>query len=229
MYVCTCLFQRLAVENRLINEYEATSFEITHIATMLDKGFAYANGVSAYAAPLSLVTNRLTGKELICCILQSADRELYGTIKNLSWNTLYKLSINDTWLDFVDHLNELLLLYQQSERRKEKLFGLVQIECSLITQRLIQKLYESAMDLLQPEWLKIGTYIMDIGNLDTHSDKLLELCLYNKNEYFEIIKQIDELMSALKIVISGLDRRYRNSTMILKDNGYSISLDRDIL
>lgn len=221
------LFQRLAVENRLTNEYGATPSEITHVATMLDKGFAYANGVSAYAVPLSLVTNRLTGKKIIS-ILQSADMELYNMIRDLSWSTLYRLSTNDTWLDFIDHLNKLLLLYQSSEKRKEKLFSLFQIESSFITQRLIKKLYESAVELLQPEWLKVGTYIIDIANLEDHSDKLLESCLFNKSEYFDVIRQIDEIIFALKTVISGLERKYKNSTILLKDNGYLISLDPDV-
>ena len=89
------LFQRTAIEKRLISEFGANRNEINIVGNMLDKGFAYANGISSYAAPLSLITNRLTGKELMS-ILQSADAEFYEIIKDLSWSAVYRLSINDT-------------------------------------------------------------------------------------------------------------------------------------
>lgn len=221
------LFQRTAIENKLIKEYGATQNEIGIIGNMLDKGFAYANGISCYAAPISLITNRLTGKEFMS-ILKSVDKELYDIVEKLSWNALYRLSINDTWLDFIDHLNRLLLLYQGSENRKDSLFSPSQIEFSVITNNLIRKLYEYAIETLQQELFKAGAFIIDVSNVKEYSEKLLDIYVYNRNEYWDIIKQVDEFIPALKIVIRSLDRKYKDSTILLRDQGYFINLDKDI-
>lgn len=221
------LFQRTAIENKLVSEHGATYNEIGIISKMLDKGFAYANGISCYAAPLSLVTNRLTGKVFIP-IIQSTDTELYEIIKELSWNAIFRLSINDTWLDFVDHLNRLLLLYQDSKRRNDKLYEPIQIECSIIARSLVKKIYDTAIESLQLELLKFGAYIIDVLKLKDYSDKLIESYLYNRNEYWDIIKQIDEFIPALKVVIRSLDRKYKDSTLLLKDQGYFVDLGKEI-
>ena len=89
------LFQRSAVEKRLLYEYGANTYEIKMISRILDRGFAYANGLSSYAAPLSFISNRLTGRAFID-ILKVSDIELYEMIHNLDWTALYRLSINDT-------------------------------------------------------------------------------------------------------------------------------------
>lgn len=217
------LFQRSAVEMRLQEECGASPFEIKIVSTILDKGFAYANGVSSYAAPLSLISNRLTGNTLIN-ILKSADSELYELIHSLDWIAVYRLSINDTWLDFIDHLNKLLILYQDSAKHKNTIFSPIQLGCSVITFELVKKLYETAMDSLQKELLKAGAVIIDVLNLKEYSDKTLEHYLSVKSDYWDVIKEINELIPALKVVIRSLDRKYKDSTIILKQRGFIVNL-----
>lgn len=217
------LFQRSAIEERLIEEYTAQPHEIRIISRILDKGFAYANGISSYAAPISLITNRLTGKTFID-VLKAADRELYELICSLDWLAIYRLSINDTWLDFVDHLNKFLILYQNSEKHKNSIFPPTKLECSVITFNIINKLYEVAMEGLQRELFKAGAIIVDVLNLKNYSDKMLEHYLSIKSSYWDTIKEMNELLPALKIVIRSLGRRYKDSTNLLRQQGFVVYL-----
>lgn len=221
------LFQRSAVERRLQEECGARTYEIGIISRILDKGFAYANGVSSYAAPLSLISNRLTGNTFIN-ILKAADGELYELIHNLDWAAVYRLSINDTWLDFVDHLNKLLTLYQDSKKNKSTIYSPVQMECSVVTFELVKKIYETAMESLQKELLKAGAVIIDVLNLKNYSDKVLEHYLRTKSDYWDTIKEINELIPALKVVIHSLKRRYKDSTNLLRQQGFIVNLSDDI-
>lgn len=221
------LFQRSAVEKKLQEECGAYTYEIKIISKILDRGFAYANGVSSYAAPLSLITNRLTGSTFIN-ILKSADDELYQLIHSLDWIALYRLSINDTWLDFIDHLNKLLVIYQESEKHKATIYPPSQLECGVAVFELIKKLYESAMENLQKELLQAGALIIDVLNLKNYSDKVLEHYLSVKSDYWEIIKEVSELIPALKIVIRSLERRYKDATIFLRQQGFIINLCDDI-
>ena len=217
------LFQRSAVEKRLQEEYGAYAYEIKRISKILDRGFAYANGVSSYAAPLSLISDRLTGNTFID-ILKAADRELYELIHSLDWLAVYRLSINDTWLDFIDHLNKLLVLYQDSEKHKTKIYSPTQLECSMITFKLVRKLYETAVKNLQKELVKAGTFIIDVVNFKNYSDKVFEHYMCVKSDYWGIIKELNELIPALKIVIRSLDRRYKASTNLLTQQGFIVNL-----
>lgn len=221
------LFQRSAVERKIQDEYGAQPYEINIIGKMLDKGFAYANGISSYAAPLSLITNRLTGKSFIS-ILKSTDAELYEQIHDLNWMALYRLSINDTWLDFVDHLNKLLVLYQESEKHKAKLYSPFQLECSVITLRLIKKVYETAKENLQKELFKGGMPVIDARQFENYTDKMLEHYLSVKSDYWDIIKEINELIPTLKTVIRSLERRYKDATSFLREQGFIITLYDDV-
>ncbi len=217
------LFQRSAVEQRLITEFGAKQSEIYIINTILDKGFAYANGISSYAAPLSLITNRLTGRTLIP-ILKDSDYELYELIHNLNWISLYKLSEESVWLDFVDHLNRLLLLYQDGKRHKHMIYSPLRIEFSIITVTLVKKIYEAAMEALQQELFKNGVIALDVINLKNYSEKMLEDYLSNRDDYWSIIKEINELIPILKGVIRSIQRRYKESTVLLNERGYIINL-----
>lgn len=217
------LFQRSAVEKRLLCEYGANSYEIKIISKILDRGFAYANGLSSYAAPLSFISNRLTGRAFID-ILKASDIELYEMIHNLDWTVLYRLSVNDTWLDFVDHLNKLLVIYQDSKKHKTAIYTPLQFGFSTVTFKLIKKLYETAMDNLQKELLKSGAIIIDVTNLKDYSDRVLEHYLRDKSDYWEVIKEINDLMPALKIIIRSLDRKYRDSTNVLVQQGFNVNL-----
>ena len=217
------LFQRSSIEMRLQNEFGANTTEIKIISRILDKGFAYANGVSSYAAPISLIKNRLTGSSFIG-ILKSADRELYSQILNLDWNALYRLSINDTWLDFVDHLNRLLILYQSSEKHKNKIFSSMQLEGGIITSEIIKKLYETAVESVQTELLSAGATVIDVMAIKDYSDYYIENFLINKLEYWNVIKEINELIPVIKVVVRSLDRKYKQSTTILQEQGFFISM-----
>lgn len=217
------LFQRLAVERKLQEEYGARDYEIKVVGRILDKGFAYANGISSYAAPISLITNRLTGNTFIN-ILKAADSELYRLIHDLSWVAVYRLSINDAWLDFIDHLNKLLVLYQDSEKHKNEIYSPTQLECSVATFELVKKLYESAMERLQKELFKCGAIVVDVMNWKNYSDKVLEHYLSVKSDYWQVIKEINDLIPALKVVIRSLDRRYKDSTIILQQQGFVVNL-----
>lgn len=220
------LFQRVAIERKLQEEYGAKDYEVKIVSKILDKGFAYANGVSSYAAPLSLITNRLTGSTFIG-ILKAADIELYKLIHDLSWAAVYRLSINDTWLDFIGHLNKLLVLYQDSAKHKDKIYSPTQLECSVGTFELVKKLYESAMEKLQKELFKCGAIVVDVMTWKNYSDKVLEHYLSVKSDYWQVIKEINELIPALKIVIRSLSRRYKDSTIILQQQGFVINLYDD--
>ncbi len=217
------LFQRSAVEQKLQVECGALPYEIKIISRILDRGFAYANGVSSYAAPLSLISNRLTGNSFIN-ILKAADIELYRLIHELDWLAIYRLSINDTWLDFIDHLNRLIVLYQDSAKHKSKLFPPRQLEGSILAYELVNKLYETAMETIQKELLKAGAIIIDVMNLKDYSDKVLEYYLRVKSDYWDTIKEVDELIPALKVVIRSLGRKFKDSTNLLQQDGFIINL-----
>lgn len=217
------LFQRSAIERKLQEECGAYADEIQIVSKILDKGFAYANGISSYAAPLSLISNRLTGNKFIH-ILQAADPDLYQLIRSLDWKAIYRLSINDTWLDFVDHLNRLLILYQDSEKHKTSIYSPAQLEGSVITMKLIKKLYETAMENLQKELFIAGAVIVDVMNLKDYSDKILEHYLISKSDYWNVIKEIHELITTLKGVIRSLDRKFKDSTTLLMQQGFIINL-----
>lgn len=217
------LFQRSAVEKRLLYEYGANTYEIKMISRILDRGFAYANGLSSYAAPLSFISNRLTGRAFID-ILKVSDIELYEMIHNLDWTALYRLSINDTWLDFIDHLNKLLVIYQDSKKHKTAIYTPLQFGFSTVTFKLIKKLYETAIDNLQKELLKSGAIIIDVTNLKDYSDRVFEHYLRYKSDYWEVIKEINDLMPALKTIIRSLDRKYKDSTNVLVQQGFNVNL-----
>ena len=217
------LFQRSAVESRLQEECGAYPYEIRIISSILDRGFAYANGISSYAAPLSFINNRLTGNKLIG-ILKSADIELYEMICNLDWIALYRLSINDTWLDFVDYLNRLLVLYQKSTKHKNVVFPTVQFNCSVVTAELVRKLYDTAMEGLQKELLKAGGIVVDVKDLKYYSDNMIENYLVAKSAYWDAIKNINELMPALKVVVRSLERKYNDATKSLRQQGFIVNL-----
>lgn len=218
------LFQRSAVEQKLSEENKASFDEICIIRKMLDKGFAYANGISCYAAPISLITNRLTGKTFIE-IIRTADIELYDLIHNMDWNALYRLSVNDTWLDFVDHLNCLLLLYQRSEKRGELIFSPSEFEYSLGLFQLVKKLYETAFESLEKKAFVVGSTIIDVKNIKETSDRMIDYLLTSKMQYWNIIREIQELIPALKVVIRSLNCRYKGSTISLNKQGFIVTLD----
>ena len=199
------LFQRSAVEKRLLYEYGANTYEIKMISRILDRGFAYANGLSSYAAPLSFISNRLTGRAFID-ILKVSDIELYEMIHNLDWTALYRLSINDTWLDFIDHLNKLLVIYQDSKKHKTAIYTPLQFGFSTVTFKLIKKLYETAIDNLQKELLKSGAIIIDVTNLKDYSDRVFEHYLRYISDFWVVIKEFNDLMPALNTIIRSLDR-----------------------
>lgn len=217
------LFQRSAVEQKLQEECGAFPYEIKIISKILDRGFAYANGISSYAAPLSLISNRLTGSTFIN-ILKGADAELYKLIHDMDWCAIYRLSINDTWLDFIDHLNKLIVLYQDSYKHKSKIFSSMQLEGSITAYELVIKLYETAIETIQKEMFKAGAVIIDVTNFKDYSDKVFEHYLRVKNDYWNTIKEVDELIPALKVVIRSLDRRFKDSTNLLRQDGFIINL-----
>lgn len=216
------LFQRSAVEQKLQEECGAMPYEIKIISRILDRGFAYANGISSYAAPISLISNRLTGSTFLN-ILKAADIELYKLIHGLDWIAIYRLSINDTWLDFIDHLNKLIVLYQDSAKHKSKLFSSKRLEGGILAYELIVKLYETAMENVQKGLFKAGATIIDVMHFKDYSDKTLEHYL-TKSDYWDTIKEVDELIPALKIVIRSLDRKYKDSTNLLRQEGFVVNL-----
>lgn len=218
------LFQRSAVETSLINVYQANVFEVSVIRRILDKGFSYANGISGYAVPISQITNRLTGSALIP-IIKSADKELYNMICNLNWNALYKLSINELWLDFIDHLNKLLLLYRDSRRHRQLLLPPYTLEFGIITTEIVKKLYETAIESLQKELLKIGLPLLDVISAGEQAETVLEYYLQNRHEYWAAIKEINDLLSAIKTYIKSLSRKYKEASLLLEQEGYIITLD----
>lgn len=219
-------FQRTAIQRMLSDESNATEEELQIICKMLDKGFAYANGISSFAAPISLITNRLTGKYFIK-IIKSADNELFQMIQCMSWSALYRLSINDVWVDFIDHLNKLLVLYQGSRKYRDSLYNPAYLEKCFSCHKFINKLYESAMEALQFELLKVGATIVDVINIKEYSDNFIEKYLFHKKEYLDIIRRLDELFPAIKITIRSLDRKYKDSSLLLRDQGYLVSLDNE--
>ena len=222
------LFQRSAVETNLINVYQANDFEVSVIRKILDKGFAYANGVSSYAAPISQITNRLTGLTLMP-ILQSADNELYNLICDMSWNALYKLSINELWLDFIDHLNRLLLIYRDCKRHRQSLLPPSILECGLATTEIVTKLYETAVESLQQELLKSGVPFLDVIRTQEYTETVFENYLHNRHKYWAVIKDINSLLPAIKTYIHSLSRKYKKETLVLEQQGYIITLDDESL
>ena len=119
----------------------------------------------------------------------------------------------------------MLLIYQNHEKTNESLFSSSQIEFSLTTQRILTKIYESAIESLQLELLKIGMVTIDVLRIKDYGDQIVGHFL-EKKEYWETIKQIDAFIPALKVVIRSLGRKYKDSTLLLKDQGFIVSLDK---
>ena len=193
---------------------------------ILDDGFAYANAISSYAAPVSFIKNRLTGKSFID-IIKKADNELFQLIHELNWGALYRLSENDTWLDLIDHLNQLIIFYQENERHKNHIFSAEFLESHFLSFDLISNLYDYAIEGLQEELLKNGFFLSDILSIKTVSDKTIQTYLFDKNYYLQTIKGIDELLSAIKVVIRSLNRNYKNSSILLREQGFIVHIFED--
>ena len=222
------LFQRSAVESNLINTFDANNLEVAVIRRILDKGFAYANGISSYAAPISQITNRLTGATIIP-ILRAADKELYGLICKLDWNSLYRLSINELWLDFVDHLNTLLLVYRDCNRHHHPLPPPSLLECGMITTEIINSLYKVAIDSLQQELLKNGLPFPDVIRTFEYTELLFESYLQSKSKYWNAIKEINALLPAIKTFLGSLSRKRKDNKQVLEQQGYIITMDNYML
>ena len=220
------LFQRSAIEANLISLHHANRLEVDVIKRILDKGFAYANGISSYAAPLSQITNRLTSLTFIP-ILKKADQELYNTICNLSWIGLYKLSINDLWLDFVDQINRLLLLYRDSKRRSQTLLPPSFLGLGMRISNLAEGLYEAAVDSLQQELVKNGVPFPEVIRAREYGEAVIETIVRNKHEYWMLVKEIDAKLAAIKEYIRSLARRYKDKIVTLEKEGYIITTDYD--
>ena len=219
-----CLFQRTAVETKLIDMYKADKYEIDVIRRILDKGFEYANGISSYAAPISQIANRLTSLTLIP-LLKAVDMELYGLICHVSWPALYELSNAVIWLDFIDHLNALLLLYRDCRLHKQTLFPPSLLEFGIVTTKLIEKLYETAIESLQRELLISGIPLTNMFLLKEYSESMFEGYLEDKHKYWVIIEEINALLPAIKTFIRSLSRQYKGDTLTLEQQGYIITLD----
>lgn len=86
------------------------------------------------------------------------------------------------------------------------------------------KLYETAIETVQKEMLKAGAVIIDVMNFKDYSDKVLEHYLRVKSDYWNTIKEVDELIPALKVVIRSLDRKFKDSTNLLRQDGFIINL-----
>ncbi|MBQ7597708.1 MAG: hypothetical protein IJU56_03915 [Clostridia bacterium] len=220
------LFQRSLIINKLQNECNINLFEIKVICRILDRGFAYANGLSSDAAPISFITNRLTGRYFIN-IIKTTDKELYSMIHNLNWIATYRLSENDTWLDFIDHLNQLLLIYQEAKMNRHQVFSPILLNGSIRAFDLIKRLYETAVEAVQEELFKSGASLIDLLNIKTYSEKAIEDFVINRIDLINLIKEIDDLIAALKIVIKSLERRCKSSTIVLREQGFFINLYRE--
>lgn len=220
------LFQRSAIETNLITLHHANKLEIDVIKRILDKGFAYANGISSYAAPLSQITNRLTSLTFIP-VLKKADQELYNMICSLSWTALYKLSTNDLWLDFVDQVNRLLLLYQDSKRRSQTLLPPSFLGIGMRISNLAEGLYEAAAESLQQELIKNGVPFPEVIRTREYGESMLEMIIRNKHEYWLLVKEIDAKLSAIKVYIRSLSRRYKDKIERLDREGFIITTDND--
>ena len=101
----------------------------------------------------------------------------------------------------------------------------MQLECSVFTFEFLKNLYQTAINSLQVELLKAGGLTINVLNLKNHSDKMLEYVFFSKNEYWNIIKELNELIDALKITIRSIDRKYKDSTKLLRHNGFIINLN----
>ena len=222
------LFQRSAVESSIIHESQASNFEIAVIRRILDKGFAYANGISSNAAPVSQITNRLTGLTLIP-ILRAADLELYNLICDLSWNALYRLSTSELWLGFIDQLNRLLLIYRAYKRHNVSLIPSSYLGNGLVIKEIVTKLYETAVDSLQLELLKVGVPIFTLMRTREITETAFEDYLRNKHKYWDVIKEIGSILPSLKAFIHNLPRKYKDETRVLEEEGYIVTLNDDSL
>lgn len=72
--------------------------------------------------------------------------------------------------------------------------------------------------------LKSGAIIIDVTNLKDYSDRVFEHYLRYKSDYWEVIKEINDLMPALKTIIRSLDRKYKDSTNVLVQQGFNVNL-----
>ena len=117
-----------------------------------------------------------------------------------------------------------MVLYQKSTKHKNVVFPTVQFNCSVVTAELVRKLYDTAMEGLQKELLKAGGIVVDVKDLKYYSDNMIENYLVAKSAYWDAIKNINELMPALKVVVRSLERKYKDATKSLRQQGFIVNL-----
>mgnify|MGYP007110273130 CR=1 FL=1 len=211
------LFQRSMVINKLLENTDINSWELALIKCFLDRGFAYANGLSVNAASISLIANKITGIRLMD-ILYAVDYELYAMICNLSWDKIYKLSNQVLWKHFLDQLNKLLIICQRFHKNKMQLFNIKYLSISLNTHRLMTKVYESALESIQKNMLLMGMPLIG-SEITQMGDAIFDEYIYKKNDYIGLIKELDQTFSALKFTIANIERPLNFFTEQIRDNG----------
>ena len=215
------LFQRSHIEHELQQKFKLYPYEELFIRRILDIGFARANGISSYAAPISSITNRLTAQRFIP-IINACDPELYSQIVTLDWNGLYDLSIGALWHNLINDINRIMRFMQVKDKqiRFDKLP--TSLEFSLSITKLLHSLYDSVSQSVQKGLLSIGVPPIDIANAKTFSDHAAEYIL-SKNEYFDTVNEISCLIPAIKMQIKSIIKEYKDDSPIIISKGFSVT------
>lgn len=198
------LFQRSLIEAKLSHYTTLLPHEEKTIHRILDDGFAHANGMSSYAAPISNIRNRFTAITFIP-LLKKVDSELFQQIAEMDWNGIFELCQDMNWLRFLELINRLLLHYRKkphiilSDLPKR-------INSSLTISDILHDIYSVAMDSIYEEMYKQGIAYPDILSMKKAEEQLRDYLL-SKDEYLSTVKELHEILPVIKVIIKNISRR----------------------
>ena len=154
------LFHRGVIEDAINDEYRPRKNEKAIVATLLDRAFALANAQTSKAAPLSLVTNQLTGRWLMHLLFKTY-RQLYNLIAQLDWHEVFALSHNTDWRRFIETINAYIYLIQDSTLKKYDIpieYCINKLSSDMFRFSLIIDIKNSAIDAVESKLFEQGVY-----------------------------------------------------------------------
>lgn len=119
-----------------------------------------ANAQTSKAAPLSLVTNQLTGRWLMHLLFKTY-RQLYNLIAQLDWHEVFALSHNTDWRRFIETINAYIYLIQDSTLKKYDIpieYCINKLSSDMFRFSLIIHIKNSAIDAVESKLFEQGVY-----------------------------------------------------------------------
>jgi len=218
-------FQRSAIEGRLLQEFGASEYEIGCVQHILDRCFAYANAVSADAAPLSQIQNRLTGKMLLP-VLKGAEPSLWEGIQSLDFAGLYRLSNEAIWKSLRDRMNSLFVFYRH--RKNGEVLSEGQLKRSLAAADVFTALYALAQDSLRTKLMEVGAAPDDVFRMENQLQGRLKEYIRNEHAYLDTLQRIRELLHSMSDVVCCIKEQSAAERKVFLEEGIAISLYQDV-